>query len=125
MLNPMSKLDEYLARLYASVVTPDETTDGSSTYVAYHPDLDGCMSDGETPDEALANLEEAKKLYIETLVEKGLEVPPPKGLSFTETFASTATTVQGRIVTTTLPRQIGQDDSTNLPVSVQVSVVRK
>ncbi len=125
MLNPMSKLDEYLARQYASVVTPDETTDGSFTYLAYHPDLDGCMSDGETPDEALANLEEAKKLYIETLVEKGLEVPPPKGLSFTETCASTATTVQGRIVTTTLPRQIGQDDSTNLPVSVQVSVVRK
>ena len=35
------------------------------------------MSHGQTLDEAIRNLIEAKRLYIETLLEKGLDVPIP------------------------------------------------
>lgn len=35
------------------------------------------MSDGETPEEALANLDDAKKCWIETNLELGHPVPEP------------------------------------------------
>ena len=35
------------------------------------------MSDGSNPSEALRNLEDAKRLWIETCIEDGCEVPEP------------------------------------------------
>ena len=34
-------------------------------YTVYVPSLPGCISEGETAEEALANIEEAIKLYLE------------------------------------------------------------
>jgi predicted RNase H-like HicB family nuclease len=42
-----------------------------------HPDLKGCVAVGETPEEALANLEEARRLWLETAYEHGDEIPLP------------------------------------------------
>lgn len=42
-------------------------------YFAYCPELEGCMSQGETFDEALANIKEAIELYIETLTPEELK----------------------------------------------------
>jgi len=53
----------------------DEATDGSPLFRAEIPDLPGCMSHGETPDEALQNLEEAYELYAEVLSEQGRQIP--------------------------------------------------
>ena len=36
-------------------------------YFAYCPDLKGCHTQGDTFEEALANLQEAAELYVETL----------------------------------------------------------
>ena len=36
-------------------------------YYAFSPDLEGCQSQGDTFDEALANICEAVDLYLETL----------------------------------------------------------
>lgn len=41
------------------------------------PLLPGCMSDGETTEEAIANLNDAKKGWIETSLALGREVPEP------------------------------------------------
>jgi len=46
-----------------------------SGYVAYAPALRGCVSQGETREEAIANLKEAMQFYIETLVEDGVPIP--------------------------------------------------
>ena len=35
-------------------------------YTAYVPSLSGCVSQGETKDEALENIKEAIELYLET-----------------------------------------------------------
>lgn len=35
-------------------------------YTAYVPSLPGCVSQGETKDEALENIKEAIELYLET-----------------------------------------------------------
>jgi predicted RNase H-like HicB family nuclease len=43
-------------------------------FVATVPDLEGCISDGNTLDEAVANIEEAMALYIGASIELGLTV---------------------------------------------------
>lgn len=49
--------------------------DESGGYVVSCPSLPGCHSQGETIDEALANIREAIELYIEVLEEDGRSVP--------------------------------------------------
>lgn len=44
-------------------------------WVAECPSLPGCVSQGKTKAEAIANIQEAIQLYIETLEEDGLGVP--------------------------------------------------
>jgi antitoxin HicB len=46
-------------------------------YLAIVPDLPGCMSDGETPEEALRNVQEAIASWIESAKEWDQEVPKP------------------------------------------------
>ena len=48
-------------------------------FVAEIPELPGCSAHGATHDAALANINEAVKLWIETAREFGDEVPEPKG----------------------------------------------
>ena len=40
-------------------------------YSAYVPDLPGCMSDGETPEEALLNVQDAILAWLEAAEELG------------------------------------------------------
>ena len=47
-------------------------------FVASIPELPGCMADGPTQSEALANLREVAALWIETAQQLGREVPLPK-----------------------------------------------
>ena len=47
-------------------------------WVAECPSLPGCVSQGKTKEEALKNIREAIELYIETLQEDNLPVPPEK-----------------------------------------------
>ncbi len=47
-------------------------------WVAECPSLPGCISQGETKEEALKNIKEAIDLYIETLEDDKLPVPPEK-----------------------------------------------
>lgn len=54
-------------------------TDDSDYGVSF-PDLPGCISAGETLDEARAMAEEALALHIEGLVEDGEAVPEPSTL---------------------------------------------
>lgn len=73
-----SDAGEFLKLPYSTVVVPDVTTDGEPCYLAYNPELEGCMSHGDTPEEALYNLGEVRRLYISTLIAEGLEVPRPQ-----------------------------------------------
>ncbi len=47
-------------------------------YSVYAPGLPGCASQGETMDEAMANIREAIELYVESLEEDGLSLPASK-----------------------------------------------
>lgn len=54
------------------VILEKEAEGGYSVHV---PSLPGCASQGETVDEALANIREAIELYVESLKEDGLPIP--------------------------------------------------
>jgi len=84
-------VDKYMGLLYSTVVVPDVTTDDELCYMAYHPELEGCMTHGCTPQEALHNLEEVRRLYISALINDGLEVPLPQGISTTWELVSSST----------------------------------
>ena len=72
-MTPMKNVEHYLALPYQQTVTLEECTDGSPCYVARVIELPGCESHGTTRAEALDNLEDAKRLYIETMIEDGIE----------------------------------------------------
>jgi antitoxin HicB len=46
-------------------------------HLATVPDLPGCMSDGETPEEALKNVQEAIASWIEAAKEWKIDIPQP------------------------------------------------
>ena len=52
-------------------------SDEDDCFVADIPDLQSCSAFGDTPEEALAELQIAKKLWIEVASEKGTPIPPP------------------------------------------------
>jgi len=53
--------------------------DEDNIFIAEIPELPGCMAHGDTQEEALRNVKEAAKLWIETANEFGDPVPEPKG----------------------------------------------
>lgn len=73
-----SNVDKYLKLPYSTIVVFDVTTDGEPCYAAYSPELEGCMSHGDSLEEALHNLSEVRRLYLSTLVAEGLEVSLPQ-----------------------------------------------
>ena len=48
-------------------------------YVAEIPELPGCMADGATQEEALANAKAAERLWLDTAKEFGDPIPEPLG----------------------------------------------
>lgn len=66
-------LEYYLNLKYPVTVYPEP----EGGYVAQIKDLPGCLTQGETPDEVLSNIEEARELWIETAYEFGDDIPLP------------------------------------------------
>ena len=48
-------------------------------FVAEAPELPGCMADGVSYQDALANLETVIREWIETATEMGRPIPEPRG----------------------------------------------
>ncbi|OGF20808.1 hypothetical protein A2316_01735 [Candidatus Falkowbacteria bacterium RIFOXYB2_FULL_38_15] len=66
-MSPKSKILEY-----AVLFTPEEEYGG---FVVEVPSLPGCVTQGETVEEAKKNVKEAIELFLETLEERGLKAP--------------------------------------------------
>jgi len=73
----LKTLDEYLSLPYRMELTPDPDEGG---YVASFPDLPGCLSVGETIDEAVANAEDAKREWIAAAIEDGYPINEPDSI---------------------------------------------
>lgn len=51
--------------------------DEDGVFVAEVPSLPGCISQGQTREQAVENIKEAIALYLESLEAHGEAVPPP------------------------------------------------
>ncbi len=54
-------------------------SEDDQAFVVEVPELPGCMADGETYEEAVANAKEIIAEWIETARETGRPIPEPKG----------------------------------------------
>ena len=71
----MQPLSFYLEQYYPFSVTPDP--DGG--YFISFPDLPGCMTQVEEPNEIGSAAEEIRTLWLETAHEHGMDIPFPQG----------------------------------------------
>ena len=67
-------LNDYLNLSYPITLYPEP--DGG--YTVMLADLPGCLSQGDTLEEAIANIKEAQIAWIETALECGDEIPVPE-----------------------------------------------
>ena len=63
-------------------VVLEQESDGG--FVALVPALLGCVSQGDTRDEAIANIREAAELYVEDCIASGDPVPTEAGREYIE-----------------------------------------
>jgi antitoxin HicB len=71
-LTERESLEFYLNLKYPVTLYP-----GDEAYVAQIKDLPGCMTQADTIEEAISNIEEARELWIEAVYEKGNDIPLP------------------------------------------------
>lgn len=53
-------------------------SDDDGLWIADVPDLKYCSSHGDTPEEAIADIQDAIEGWIETARETGLDIPKPR-----------------------------------------------
>ena len=68
-----NNLDDYIMKPYTRILIPNE--DG--TYSAEILEFTGCFADGATADEAMENITEAAKSWIDACLEQGIDIPEP------------------------------------------------
>jgi antitoxin HicB len=67
-------LEYYLSLPYTIELTPDE--DGY--WFAKIPLLKGCITNGESREDALVMIDDAKRLWLETALSLGMSIPEPE-----------------------------------------------
>ena len=72
----MKTIDYYMKLPYRLEIVSDPDEGG---YVARYPDLTGCITVGETMVSALENAEDAKRIWLKTALEDGIEIAEPSG----------------------------------------------
>ena len=73
----MKKMNDYMELPYRMEIVEDKDEGG---FVVSYPDLPGCITCGETIEAAISNAVDAKKAWIETALESGIEIHEPESL---------------------------------------------
>ena len=73
----MKTLNDYMEISYRMEIIEDKEEGG---FVVSYPDLPGCITCGETIESAVANAVDAKKSWIEAMIEEGKEIFEPNSL---------------------------------------------
>ena len=73
----MKTIEYYMGLPYRMEVQPDPAEGG---FVVRYPDLPGCISVGETMEQALANAEDAKRTWLLAAIEDGANITKPDSL---------------------------------------------
>ena len=70
-------LDYYDGLPWRVIIDPERQDDRQIIFVASHPEFDGVLGTGETPEAALADLHAARRSMLEALLTEGYPVPEP------------------------------------------------
>ncbi len=70
----LSTDNELMSRSYAYELARDPEGGG---YFAHHPDLEGCFAQGESADEAVERLDDARRAWFRARSDDGLSIPRP------------------------------------------------
>ena len=70
----MKTLNEYLKVPYRLEIVPDTEEGG---FVASYPELPGCITCGETIEQAAANAADAKYEWLKAAIEDGIQISEP------------------------------------------------
>ena len=73
----MRTIDEYMKLPYPVELIPDMDEGGFTVSI---PSLPGCLSVGETVEEAYRNIEDAKHEWLIAALEEGVTIPEPDSL---------------------------------------------
>lgn len=70
-----------MTRLAYSILVEPLSEEEGGGYLARVPELDGCMSDGETPEEAVAHARDAIEAWLDVARGQGWDIPTPAPLT--------------------------------------------
>lgn len=73
----MRTIDDYMNLHYRMEIIEDPDEGG---YVVSFPDLRGCITCAETIEAAITNAKDAKRAWVEAMLEDGCEIPEPDNL---------------------------------------------
>ena len=73
----MRTIEEYMKLPYRIELIPDPDEGG---FVVTFPDLPGCLSVGETIEDAYHNAEDAKHEWLDAAIEDGIAIPEPDSI---------------------------------------------
>ena len=73
----MKTIEYYMNLPYRLEIRPDPDEGG---YVVCYPDLPGCITVGDTMNNALENAEDAKRAWITAAIEDGIKIAEPDSL---------------------------------------------
>ena len=76
----MKDINHYLGLDYEIIIRKISQEDGGG-YFAYYKDFKGVMGDGETADEAIADVKSAFKCYLEVALENKEKINEPSYLT--------------------------------------------
>ena len=73
---PAKDINYYMSLPYCIVIAEDKTEGG---FTAFIPELAGCATCAESFDEIHDLMEDAKRVWIESELEAGHDIPEPSG----------------------------------------------
>jgi len=71
--NLRAEIEKYLKKSYRLEIIPD----AEGGFVAYVPDLPGCITQAETIEEVIHLIKDAKRAWIECALENNIPIPEP------------------------------------------------
>ena len=70
----MNRIDKFMKMNYRIELSPDD----EGGYVVSYPELPGCLSVGDTVEEAIKNGEDAKREWFMAMIEEDMVIPEPE-----------------------------------------------
>lgn len=109
---------ELANRPYTIMTSVDTTESDNVIYVARTFEIEGCFGQGESSEEAIADLKLALADFIESMLEDGLSVPDPTKTELVS--ASNKSVNVSTFVFSGGPKSIALVEDKNIPVDVYV-----